>query len=94
MGLSYLDPADPGTYRAQRGHTGTADLMARDVGTGGRYVTTTGEGLDHTLGAAMAPSWRNVFDPHSVSFAVLVLGFVLFLIHARVDVAVRGALSK
>jgi hypothetical protein len=76
-GVSYLNPGDPGTYRAQRGRTGADDLMAPDVGIGGRYVITTGEAATVNGGTAALPrDWRRVFDPNAPACAVLVFGVI------------------
>ncbi len=97
MRLGILNNGDPGLYRSQRGRAGADHLMAPDVGQGGRYVITTGE-ADMANGAiaALPANWRRAFDPHSAGFAVLVLGVILFLIHARfgAKLTVGGAVSK
>ncbi len=87
MGLGYLDPTDQGIYRVARGKMGASDVMSQDVGYGGRYVITTGEAADVNGGTAALPNtWRRAFDVHSPGFALIVLGFVLLLIHARAGV--------
>jgi hypothetical protein len=83
-GLQYLNPSDPGIYRNERGRPGADVLMAPDVGMGGRYVITTGEAPTVNGGIAALPdNWRRAFDMQSPGFAVIVLGFVLLLLHAR-----------
>jgi hypothetical protein len=92
MGAAILDPTDPHLYRVARGRMGADSLMAPNVGVGGRYVITTGE-ADKVNGgvAALENSWRRVFDPRSPSFAVLVLGVLLFVILGRLNLS--GAVS-
>jgi hypothetical protein len=83
-GLQYLNPGDPGIYRVQRGRPGADELMAPDVGKGGRYVITTGEAAAANGGIAALPNtWRRAFDMHSPGFAVIVLGVLLLVLHAR-----------
>jgi hypothetical protein len=87
---SILDPNDPGLYRNQRGRVGADPVMMANSGPRGRVLITSGEGqLSHDAADALE-GWRNVFRPNSLSFAVLVLGLVLFLINARAHVAVQG----
>jgi hypothetical protein len=94
-GVRYLDPADPMNYRTARGRMGADPLMAPDVGTGGRYMITTGEAETVNGGVAALPrDWRRVFDVNSPAFAVLVLGTILLLINARASVAVKTAVGR
>jgi hypothetical protein len=94
-GLQYLNPSDPGIYRIQRGRPGADELMSPDVGKGGRYVITTGEAATVNGGIAALPSnWRRLLDAQSPAFAVLVLGFLLLLIHARLDVGLKGSVAR
>jgi hypothetical protein len=95
LGASILDPDDPGLYRNQSGRMGADLLMAPDVGFGGRYVITTNEA--HAVNgatAALPNDWRRILDPHGHSFAVLVLGVILFIIlaHLRVGGTVEAGL--
>jgi hypothetical protein len=86
-GLQYLNPSDPGIYRVQRGRPGADELMAPDVGQGGRYVITTGEAATVNGGIAALPdSWQRAFDVQSPGFALLVLGTILLLLNARLGV--------
>jgi hypothetical protein len=95
VGVPYLDPSDPGIYRNQRGRAGASELMAQDVGTGGRYVITTGEAdMVNNATAALPANWRRAFDVFSPGFALIVLVFLLLLIHARFEVSARGSLAK
>lgn len=85
VGAPILDPADPGLYRNVSGRMGADHLMVPDVGTGGRYVITTNEAAKVNGGTAALPNnWRRLLDPHGHSFAVLVLGVLLFVILSRV----------
>lgn len=85
VGATILDPTDPHLYRVARGRMGADTLMAPDVGTGGRYIITTGEAAKVNGGVAALPNtWARILDPHGHSFAVLVLGVVLFVILSRV----------
>jgi len=87
LGAGILDGSDPGLYRNARGRRGADQLMAPDVGVGGRYVITTNEAEKVNGGvAALANDWRRVFDIHSPSFALLVLGVLLFVILGRLNV--------
>jgi hypothetical protein len=86
LGAGMLDPTDPGLYRVQRGRQGADLLMAPDVGMGGRYVITTGDAHAVNGGVAALPNtWARILDPHSHSFAVLVLGVALMLILGRIS---------
>lgn len=88
LGASILDPDDPGLYRNQRGRLGADFLMAPDVGSGGRYVITTGEAVTANGGTAALPNnWTRVLDVHGHSFAVIVLGVLLMLILGRISIA-------
>jgi hypothetical protein len=92
--VAILDPSDPGLYRNQRGYAGASPIMSPDVGTGGRYMITTGEAHAVNGGTSALPSnWRRVLDPHSPSFAVLILGTVLILIHASAGAHLSGGVS-
>lgn len=92
VGAPILDYSDPHLYRVSRGRMGADQLMAPDVGVGGRYIITTNEAEQVNGGvAALSNDWRRVFDPRSPSFAVLVLGALLFLILGRLHVS--GAVS-
>lgn len=95
MALGILNPNDPGLFRAQRGGLMGADaLMVPDVGTGGRYISTTGEaGLPAS--PALGNDWRNILDPHGPGFALLALGVILFMLNgARVAVDARAGLGR
>lgn len=88
LGASILDPDDPGLYRNQRGRLGADSLMAPDVGTGGRYIITTGEAHAVNGGTAALPNtWARILDVHSHSFAILVLGVILMLVLGRISIA-------
>jgi hypothetical protein len=88
LGASILDPNDPGLYRVRTGRMGADPLMAPDVGVGGRYVITTGEAMQVNGGVSAIPNtWQRILDPHSHSFACLVLGLLLFVIFARLNVS-------
>jgi hypothetical protein len=79
-----LNPADPGLYRNQRGRVGADHLMAQDVGSGGRYLITSGGAAAVNGGSAALPAnWRNVFNVRQPAFAFLFLAVVLILIHAH-----------
>ncbi len=96
-GLTYLNERDPGTYRAARGKIGADPLMAPNVGTGGRYIITTGEASAvNGATAALPDNWRRALDPHSPAFAVIVLGAILLLIHARLgaNFGVHASVAK
>lgn len=93
MGI-YLDQSDPGLYRNQRGRVGSDPIMMGNAGPRGRILITTGEGTMSHDGADALGGWQNVFRPNSVAFGVLVLGVLLFLINARADLAVRGAVGR
>lgn len=97
--VTVLDPNDPRLFRNQRGRLGADPLMSPDVGTGGRYMITTGEAHAVNGGSMALPAnWRRVLDPRSPSFALLVLGTILILIHARagahLSVGVSGSVRK
>jgi hypothetical protein len=84
QGVGILNPADPGLYRVQRGRPGADELMAPDVGKGGRYVITTGEAHMANGGIAALPNnWRRAFDAQSPGFAFLVLGSILLALHTK-----------
>jgi hypothetical protein len=88
LGASILDPSDPGLYRNASGRRGADLLMAPDVGMGGRYVITTGEAHLVNGGVSAIPNtWARILDPHGHSFACLVLGVILFVIFARLNVS-------
>jgi hypothetical protein len=88
LGASILDPSDPGLYRNATGRLGADRLMVPDVGMGGRYMITTGEAHAVNGGVSALPNtWARILDPHGHSFACLVLGLVLFVIFARLNVA-------
>jgi len=92
LGASILDPSDPGLFRNASGRRGADHLMVPDVGVGGRYVITTGEAHQVNGGMSALPNtWQRILDPHGHSFAVLVLGVILFIVFARLRVT--GTLS-
>lgn len=92
LGAPILDQSDPGLYRNVTGRMGADALMLPDVGVGGRYIITTNEAETVNGGvAALSNDWRRVFDPRSPSFALLVLGGLLFVILGRLNVT--GAVS-
>jgi len=98
-GLAYLNPNDPGIFRVQRGKPGADELMAPDVGRGGRYFITTGEAaMVNGASAALPSNWRRVFDPHSPAFGFLAIGVLLLLIHASAGFnaafGVRGGVRR
>jgi hypothetical protein len=88
-----LRPDDPGLYRNQRGRIGADPIMQHDTGDRGRVLITTGEGVTGDA-ADTLEGWRNVFRPGSAAFGILVFGVILFLIHARADVALKGAVGR
>lgn len=95
MSVPILEPNSPGLYRIQRGRPGADQLMSPDVGTGGRYAITTGEAATVTGGTAgVTQDWRRLFDVHGPSFAILVLGTFLLLVHAKVGGSLSASVSK
>jgi hypothetical protein len=98
--MQVLDPNDPGLARNRLGidPMGTAPLgtALADATPGGRsakYVLVSDQGVVHDGRDLMPAHWSRAFDPNGVGFAVIVLGAIVFLLHARADVAVRGAIG-
>lgn len=77
------------TYRGVRGVRGDD---ARMVPSGQRVVSTTGEAKLPPSPAA-APTAKTALDPYSPGFAVFVLIALLFVIHARFNVATSASIG-
>lgn len=94
-----LDSSDPGLFRNRYGLAGSDPLMAPAAARGqlsppaARTIMQSG-GVPTTDGRDVLPGhWSRAFSPRSEACALLVLGALVLLIHARAHVALQGAIG-